>query len=245
LLIVNADDLGIDAPTTDAIVECFRSGAITNATAMVWMRDSERAAEVALASSLPVGLHLNLIEPYAGSDVPDGAADRQRRVVDHLRTARSLLYRPRIAHDFDGCIRDQLDQFERLYGRPPTHVDGHRHMHISLNAVFAPSLRGVATYRRAFTFTAAQSPLHKRAGRAVQSALIRTRFATTRYFFSIRTLHPDLGGTGLDDRLSLSRSASVEVMTHPGLADERRALDGDVWRRAIERLPTGSFGDLA
>jgi predicted glycoside hydrolase/deacetylase ChbG (UPF0249 family) len=57
---VNADDWGGYPEMTDATLRCFQAGAISSTTAMVYMRDSERAAELARASGIPTGLHLNL-----------------------------------------------------------------------------------------------------------------------------------------------------------------------------------------
>jgi chitin disaccharide deacetylase len=244
LLIINADDWGLDEAATDAIAECFRAGAITSASAMVWMSDSERAAAIARDHRFPLGLHLNLIEPFTAA--PESIARRQLDVADRFRSRprRALSYDPRLARAVDRCIADQLARFEELYGRAPTHVDGHRHMHVSLNAVFAPSLRGVGRYRAAFTFPRADSAAPKRAMRAVQNALIRRRFATTRYFFSIRTLHPALGGSDMDAKLGLSRASPVEVMVHPGREDELRVLLDESWLARLAQLPTGSYKDL-
>src|ERR1700751_154848 len=103
LLIVNADDLGLDPNNTDAILDCFHAGAISSATALVWMKDSDRAAEVAGPTGLPVGLHLNLIEPFSATDVPERVAATQRRVVDRLRRggAGATLYHPAWSGDFE------------------------------------------------------------------------------------------------------------------------------------------------
>jgi predicted glycoside hydrolase/deacetylase ChbG (UPF0249 family) len=213
---------------------------------MVWMPDSERAAEIARAEGLPIGLHLNLIEPYKGDDVPRRARETQLRVTERFRLdgGRALLYEPRWRDDFERCIADQLSRFEHLYGASPTHVDGHRHSHLALNAVFARSLRPVRRLRRAFTFRRSERPAPKRLGRALLSAAVRTRFDTTRYLFSIRTLHPALGGTEFEAKLELTRGAAVEVMVHPEEADELRVLRSGEWSRALAPHPLGSFADL-
>jgi chitin disaccharide deacetylase len=246
LLIVNADDWGLSQAATDAALACFRSGAVTSATGMVWMRDSERAAEIARAERLPIGLHLNLIEPYDAPTVPPDVAERQRRICDRMAAERTaaLLYDPRWRREFERCIADQLTCFEELYGHVPTHVDGHRHQHLALNAVFARPLRAVPRYRRSFSFVKSESPLPKRMLRALLMTTVRARFTTPDYLFSIRALVPELGGRGLAEKLALARSASVEVMVHPELDDERRVLASDGWRAALEPYTKGSFADL-
>jgi chitin disaccharide deacetylase len=245
-LIVNADDLGLGEAETDAILDCFERGAITSATAMVWMRDSVRAAEVARAAGLPVGLHLNLIEPFAAPDVPAGVAETQLRVVRRLRSRRAAtqLYHPAWMREFEQCIADQLARFEALYGRAPTHVDGHQHMHLAFNALFARALRPVARCRRPVNRTALESPPFKRAARALVDRLVRVRFATTDWCMSIRPLHPALGGSGITQVLRRAEHDSLELLVHPGYADERAVLSSPDWGVLLAPYRLGSFEDL-
>jgi predicted glycoside hydrolase/deacetylase ChbG (UPF0249 family) len=245
-LIVNADDLGIGQAETGAILDCFERGAISSATALVWMPDSFRAAELARAAGIPVGLHLNLIEPFGASDVPVSVAETQARVVARLRSRRAAtqLYHPTWARDFERCIADQLTAFEQLYGRAPTHVDGHQHMHLAFNALFARALRPVVKYRRAVTRTPLESPRRKRAARALIDRLLRMRFSTTDWCMSIRSLHPALGGAGIDQALRRAERGSFELMVHPGYDDERAVLTSPGWPALLERYRIGSFEDL-
>lgn len=246
LLIVNADDLGLGRAETDAIVDCFERGAISSATALVWMPDSVRAAELARAAGIPVGLHLNLIEPFNASDVPASVAETQARVVARLRSRRAAtqLYHPAWAHDFERCIADQLAAFERLYGRAPTHVDGHQHMHLALNALFARALRPVVKYRGAVTRRPTESARPKRAVRALVDRLVRMRFSTTDWCMSIRSLHPALGGAGIDQALGRAEHDSFELMVHPGYDDERAVLSSPDWGVLLAPYRLGSFEDL-
>jgi predicted glycoside hydrolase/deacetylase ChbG (UPF0249 family) len=64
MLIINGDDFGRSAAETDAALRCYRAGRITSVSAMVFMVDSERAAQVANADGLDVGLHLNFSELF-------------------------------------------------------------------------------------------------------------------------------------------------------------------------------------
>jgi len=66
-LIINADDWGRDLATTDRIRECFEAQAISSASAMVFMADSERAAKIARLGSFDCGLHLNFTTPFSAS----------------------------------------------------------------------------------------------------------------------------------------------------------------------------------
>jgi chitin disaccharide deacetylase len=246
LLIVNADDLGLDRCNTDAILECFHSGAISSATALVWMEDSCRAAEMARREGIPVGLHLNLIEPFSAADVPEAVAATQRRVVERLRHRGidTRLFHPGWSADFERCIGDQLARFHELYGHPPTHIDGHQHMHLVPNALLARALGSVGRCRRPVNRRSTESRAHKRAFNAALARLMRPRFVTTEWCFSIRSLHPGLGGSHSDGRLALARDHSVEVMVHPGWEDERAVLLAPDWRDRLATFRRGSYADL-
>jgi chitin disaccharide deacetylase len=247
LLIVNADDLGLSQTDTDGIIAAFAAGGISSATAMMWMTDSRRAATLTRDSALPVGLHLNLTEAYTALDVPADVAATQRRVAARIAAAGTLayLYRPDWADDFRRCIADQLWEFVELYGRPPTHVDGHRHMHLLPNAMFAGPLGSVLRCRRPVNRTRAESVAVKHATRRVLFELVRRRFVTTRWCVSIRALDPALGGDGVRAGLARASGASVEVIVHPGWEDESDVVHDSAWRGALAEHRIGSFADLA
>ena len=247
LLIVNADDLGLEVLDTDAILACWNRGALTSATAMMWMRDSTRAAELAKAAGIPVGLHLNLIEPFSDPDVPEDVAATQRRVVDRLRAAHRgrYVFHPEWVRDFESCIAAQLAWFVECYDRPPTHIDGHQHMHLVANALLSRALRGVGRFRRPVNRTSRESPAARRLARAVLARAVRVRFTTTDRCFSIRALDPALGGTGVADKLAPARTGSVEVYVHPGWKDEFAVLTSPAWQAALAGYRLGSYSDLA
>src|SRR5262245_40045723 len=88
VLIINADDWGRDTETTDRTLDCFRAGAISATSAMVFMKDSERAAMLAREYRLDAGLHLNLTEPFSAPHIPTKLAEHQTRVAGYLRRHR-------------------------------------------------------------------------------------------------------------------------------------------------------------
>ena len=150
LLVVNADDWGAEWATTDAILSCFQAGAISSATAMVFMDDSHRAAALARAHGLPVGLHLNLTMTYTDTQSSALAKEQQARLAELYATAsrphRSL--HPLALHLVRDCVEDQLQEFHRIYGGPPTHIDGHDHAHLSTNVLLSRALpRGIRLRR--------------------------------------------------------------------------------------------------
>jgi len=119
-LIINADDLGYDPAISEGIVLAMRTGVVTSATLMVNLPHSEHGA--ALAGGLPVGLHLNLsrgapVSPHFPPDLlRDGRFDE---------TLASALPPDVVADEAEA----QVHRAELLLGRPPTHLDVHRHLH--------------------------------------------------------------------------------------------------------------------
>jgi predicted glycoside hydrolase/deacetylase ChbG (UPF0249 family) len=247
LLIVNADDWGLSPADTDAILECTRAGAITSVTALVWMGDSDRAASLASDLAVPVGLHLNLIEPFDAPDVPPRVAATQRRVVARLRRGglEPRLYHRGWAADFEQCIEDQLERFSELYGGLPEHFDGHRHQHLVPNALFARALSALRRCRRPVNRLAHESPAVKEAGRALLAQVVRARFTTTRWCFSLRPMEPAFGGPGIAATLAPAAVDPVEVIVHPSWPEEHAMLDSTAWREAVQSYRLGSFADLS
>jgi chitin disaccharide deacetylase len=244
LLIVNADDWGMNARTTDAILACFERGAVTSASAMVYMADSGRAAEIGRERRLPLGLHLNLIRPYTDPDATTAVRERQRRLVAYLSAGRWRRWVPNpfLQAEVRRCVDDQCRRFRELYGREPTHVDGEQHVHTWPNALLA--LPAGAKVRLTFAFAPGEKPAWNRAVRGALNALIKRRFATTACLVSIRQLDPRFGGGGLQERLAVARRAPLEVMAHAGDDDERAYLLSDDWQQAIRGCPLGSYEDL-
>jgi chitin disaccharide deacetylase len=106
LLVVNADDFGASAGVNRGIAEAHSKGIVTSTSVQVTGAACGEA--VRMAADLPdlgLGLHVDV----CGEDE-----------------------RPFDVHDIDAVraeFEQQLDRFCQLFGRPPTHVDSHRHIH--------------------------------------------------------------------------------------------------------------------
>jgi predicted glycoside hydrolase/deacetylase ChbG (UPF0249 family) len=246
LLIVNADDFGHDREATDLTIACFAAGQISSATAMVQMADSRRAAELALERDLPTGLHLNFTEPFSAAEVPAPARERQllacRVFGDGGLRLRAWTYDPRIASRVEDAIRDQLEQFRALFGREPTHVDGHNHVQVCPNVARAQALTGFKLRNALWSWPSSRTAMGL--ARALRRALTARRFPTTRYFLDIAELYRRDSPAELAARLEVAREASVEVMAHPAFGHELQALRDPAWASTIAALPLGSYRDL-
>lgn len=245
LLIVNADDWGAFRAGTDAIEFCFETGAISSATAMVYMADSQRAAEIAARRQRPIGLHLNLTQELDASSVPTPVRERQRQLRGHfaaLRRRRWLLSAdPRVHRLVSGAIEDQLEEFRRLYGREPTHVDSHHHVHVCpdvfLSSAMAPGLRVRQTL----------SPLPgARAGnpaRWLKHQILAWRFLTAARFWRARETS-GVGSVPIATAVEHARREAVEIMVHPSFPDEREALRSDAWLECLRHAPLAAYPAL-
>jgi predicted glycoside hydrolase/deacetylase ChbG (UPF0249 family) len=245
MLIINADDWGYDTATTDAIVAVHREARVTSATAMVYMQDSVRAASIASKSSIPIGLHLNLMEQYSDVNTPADVRSRQKWVVSQYRTGYRRRWIPgrRLFSTARVCIEDQLEAFAELYG-DLTHVDGHQHGHLSSAALWTLASRDNLVIRRGFTFRRSDKRLHNRMLRLALNRSLDLRFRTTDGFHSIRTLHPRLGGHGLEEIFREAQDRDIEIMVHPALPDEFEILMSAEWASLLSDVPLGSYRDL-
>ncbi len=113
-LVVNADDFGYTAGVNEGIIRAHREGIVTSASLMV---DGDAAEEaVALSRDCPdlaVGLHFQMTD---------------EGLVSLIR-AHGKLYlssQATVEREFGR----QIEAFERLMGRKPSHIDSHHSIHL-------------------------------------------------------------------------------------------------------------------
>jgi chitin disaccharide deacetylase len=242
MLIINADDWGRSKVETDAALSCFLSGRITSVTAMMFMEDSARAAELAREYCVPAGLHLNLNQPYTGI-APSSARESQYRVARFLNCSKFsvLIYHPGLREHFRHVFHAQMNEFVRLYGKAPTHVDGHQHRHLCANMLLDEVIPRGLKVRRNFTFWPDEKGLINRVYRSVVDKRLRARYGLTDYFFS---LVPNLGPAGMKRVVQAASNSNVELMTHPANKDEYDWLMSDHHLELIRSIRTMSYASL-
>jgi len=171
LLIVNADDWGGWYKATDAALACHEKGRITSVTAMVFMADSERAAGLAKAAKLSVGLHLNLNQSFTGNRSPsvNGNHEKVVRFLSRNKYAQ-LLYHPWLRNHFRRDYQAQLTEFQRLYGQEPSHIDGHQHKHLCANMLVDGIISPGRKVRRNFSFWPGEKSRFTRGARPARQA---------------------------------------------------------------------------
>ena len=125
-LIVNSDDYGLTKGVNYGIIEALQNGVLRSTTAMVNMPAIDHAVKLSKVNpELGVGLHLVL---SAGYPLVKG----HKTIVDekgHFLKG-SVLEKSEV--DIEEVYREykaQMEKFIELFGRKPTHIDGHHHTH--------------------------------------------------------------------------------------------------------------------
>jgi predicted glycoside hydrolase/deacetylase ChbG (UPF0249 family) len=230
LLIVNADDFGINDAANAAIIECHRMGSVTSTTLMANGPALVAAVELGRCNpSLGIGLHFNLTwgEPVSDPAMVSALVDDKGKFLSReVLAKRSLLGR---------IPREQLEieldaQFKRLLslGVDVTHVDSHQHVHalgVVFSTVAALCSRESLPMRVPWVAKERGAGLRRRLRRASLAALLT--HSTGRWSGSVRWNDAlgsvfDLGvvGGSLETAhyvaiLEAAKSGVFELMVHP------------------------------
>lgn len=245
-LIVNADDLGWTDGVNRGILDAFRRGIVTSTSLLA--NGAAYAEAVKSAKSAPrlgVGVHLNL---------SDGAPTADRESVTSLlnddglfadgpesllwKRARRGLILDEVEEEWDAQIQKVRDA-----GIRPTHLDGHKHVHM-LPGLFEIALRlakkhGIEAIRVSLEESSLRSALasgsQHRAGivmkqgvqarglkllaRDARRQATRMSIATADYFCGIAQTG-ELTLDGVEQLLKNLPEGTTELMCHPGYTDE-------------------------
>jgi predicted glycoside hydrolase/deacetylase ChbG (UPF0249 family) len=245
-LIVNADDLGWTEGVNRGIVEAFRNGIVTSTSLLANGAAFAEAVNLArTAAGLGVGVHLNL---------SDGAPVAEPETVPMLLNDAGelaggpeslLLRRARRGLPLDEVEREWDAQIEKVReaGIDPTHLDGHKHVHM-LPGLFEVALRlakrhGIAAIRVSLEESSLRTALssgRKQRGGVVMKQGVQARglkllardareeaehmgIGTTDYFCGIAQTG-ELTREGVEQFLKSLPEGTTELMCHPGYADE-------------------------
>ncbi len=243
MLIINADDWGKNATTTDNCVSCFKNGRITSVSAMMFMVDSERSADLALQNKIDTGLHLNFNEAFSGNIKLNKLNECQQRIDSFLKKNKYsfLLYNPLLKSDFQYVYSAQYDEYVRLYSAEPTHIDGHHHMHLSTNVLMQRLISRNSKVRRNFSFAQGEKNFLNLLYRFLVDTWLQRRYICTDFFFSISPVNSTAHFRRIVEQ---SRSHNVELMVHPEKKSEFEYLMSDDFLRAISDTIIGTYQSL-
>jgi chitin disaccharide deacetylase len=231
MLIINADDYGLNTKTTDNILSCFTRKRIHSTSAMTFMSDSERAADLARENQMPVGLHLNLDELFTGPAIPSTLIEHHNKMTIYLKGRKwnQILYNPFLRNTFDYVFQAQWDEFTRLYHKEPKRLDGHHHLHLCMNMLLSGKIPNGITIRRNFTFYRGEKNPINRLYRRLVDWWLESNFSCADSFFSMKPI--DL--STLQRLVVLSETSDVEIMVHPGMENEYLFLLSSEWGKLI------------
>jgi predicted glycoside hydrolase/deacetylase ChbG (UPF0249 family) len=246
LLVITADDLGIDPRRDDGIFAAQAAGAITQASLMVGGPNAREAARRARLAGLALGLHLDFSEmpPLAPKEsiatLLDERGEKLSKDGLRLAFARGSVELAHVVREAEA----QLDAFAALTGQPVRHVDGHQHVHCvpEVAKLLAPVFerRGVRSTRAPQpAWVAVADPEAARCYEKVREDSAHARATYAR--FGVRTTH---GFVGLDVRSAAgdpewlrdavtahASNTSAELMCHVGYV----GVGGDDFNRSPDR----------
>lgn len=233
-VIVNADDWGRDVQTTDRTFDCALHSVISSVGAMLFMEDSERAADLARQHGIDAGLHLNFTMPFTAPRCPSLLLEHQEKLSRFLTSHRlaPLVYHPCLAASFEYVVKAQQEEYERLYGAPASRMDGHHHMHLCMNVMLQKLIPPGVIVRRNFTFGREEKSYFNRLYRGWQDRRLAQHYRIADYFFDLIPLQQ----SRLQKIFELAIRFNVEIETH--------AIDDKQYRFLLDREFSSCAGDV-
>ena len=244
-LIVNADDLGWTDGVNRGIVEAFHHGIVTSASLLA--NGTAFAGAVETARSVPalgVGVHLNLSDgpPVADRETVTSLLDDDGKLANGpesllLRRVRRGLLLAEVETEWDAQIQRVRDA-----GIAPTHLDGHKHVHM-LPGLFEIALRlakrhGIGAIRVSLEASSLRKALSsgtkrhagvimkqgvqarglKLLARDAREQAERAGISTSDYFCGIAQTG-ELTREGIEQFMRSLPDGTTELVCHPGYAD--------------------------
>jgi len=244
-LIVNADDLGWTDGVNRGIVEAFHHGIVTSTSLLA--NGAAFAGGVEAARSAPglgVGVHLNLSDgpPVADREIVTSLLNNDGEFAGGpenllLRRARRGLSLAEVENEWDAQIQKVRDA-----GISPTHLDGHKHVHmlpglfeIALKLAKRHDIGAIRVSLEASSLRAALSSGSKRNAGVVMKQGVQARglkllardareqagragISTADYFCGIAQTG-ELTREGMEQFVKSLPDGTTELMCHPGYAD--------------------------
>lgn len=113
-LIINADDFGYSKGINRGIIEAYEKGILTSTSLMVNAPAAKEAASLLKNyPTLGVGLHFVL-------------TDAKGKMLRSSEIASGIVFVENVGKE----LQSQLEEFQKLTGEMPDHIDGHYHVHL-------------------------------------------------------------------------------------------------------------------
>ncbi|GLR09968.1 chitin disaccharide deacetylase [Mixta theicola] len=224
LLIVNADDFGLCRAQNYGIIEAFSHGVVTSTTAMMNAAGAEHAAALSKAHPrLAVGMHfvLTLGKPLSAMpNLVNGQGELDKGIWQRAQADTLPL------EEIQQELACQFARFIKLFGRAPTHIDSHHHVHM-IPQIF-PIVEAFAKEKgMAIRIDRQEIKTH---GIALHGAKSTQHFASDFYGEAItQSLFLEIL-----DRALARDVQSLEVMCHPAFIDRTLLTSDYCWPRLDE-----------
>lgn len=126
-IIINCDDFGLTKGVNHAIIDAFKFKTLSSTTMIVNAPEVKHAVELyKINPTLGVGLHFNLTfkNPLTKMSLvdKDNKFLKQNKLYDMDLTL--------FIGEIELELQAQYDEFIRLTGKKPTHIDSHHHIHL-------------------------------------------------------------------------------------------------------------------
>ncbi len=239
LLIVNADDFGLNDAATDGIIETHLAGSVTSTTLMVNAPAAARAATFAQAHpALGVGLHFNLTwgRPVASPLLVPALVSADGKFLDRGALARRLFVGRVPADQIRAELQAQAQALADL-GVHATHLDSHQHVHgfgVVFDAVAEHCSAAGIPMRVPWVAAAENGGVARRARRTLLSWMLGRAVARWRgrvawnddigSVFDLDAGHREFSDDDYMQLLRRARGEAFELMVHP--VTDAQAMEG-------------------
>jgi predicted glycoside hydrolase/deacetylase ChbG (UPF0249 family) len=251
VLVLNADDFGLTEGHNRAIVDAYRNGTVTSASLLANGYAFEDAIAVARqCPSLGIGVHLTLIEGYPVSRHVDELLTPKRQLPLSNRPYTHALLKGALPYEAIRCEFEAQIQAVLNRGIQPTHVDGHRYIHLLpgiteivielaqrfhipvIRCLHRPADLSLARPRRLLNLLLVMA-LSQRAYFKIRRARLRV---VNQIIGFMDTGHMD--SVALRHWLRVPKSGVTELFCHPAYRTER--IDA-MLRQGYQRIDTFDF----
>lgn len=218
-LIVNADDFGLSELTNKGIADCINKGMVTSTTIIANGNAFEHCIALAKKQKLDTGIHLNLTHYNS---------------LTGLKLSMSNIWKAML-HMLDKKLveKEMKAQVEKVLkaGIKPTHLDGHKHIHI-----FPGVIDATITIAKEYNLNKIRLPLTKKLkfkiskqwlkaflvnhyARKARKKMEKAGIKTTENFYGMMETGR-LTTENLKKVLANIQGKTAELMCHPGYYDK-------------------------
>ncbi|TMP94576.1 MAG: ChbG/HpnK family deacetylase [Verrucomicrobia bacterium] len=175
-----------------------------------------------------------------GRNYPSELGEHHGRTIRYLMGNKyaQLVYNPFLRKAFSYSYQAQVDEFVRLFGKQPSHIDGHHHMHLCANILLSNMIPAHTKLRRNFSFWPGEKSMSNRTYRWLVDRWLARRYRLADYFFDLTQC---IEGKKLDRVAALAKSSNVELMTHPTVSAEKAFLMSDEFQVILQHLEIGGY----